>query len=153
MDLPTLNALRASLESGRRFEGVIRAAARRYGVDPHLVLSIVMAESNFDDRALSHKGAIGLMQLMPATARMHNVSNLYDPAQNVYGGVRHLKSLIDRFQGNLLLAIAAYNAGAAAVRKYNSIPPYPETKAYVHRVLAYYRFYRESEIALFDERP
>jgi len=152
MDAPTLNALTASLESGRRFEGIIRAAASRYEVDPYLVLSIVTAESNFNARALSHKGAVGLMQLMPATARMYNVSNLYDPIENIHGGVRHLRFLIERFRGNQLLAIAAYNAGAAAVQKYNRVPPFAETRAYIRRVLAYYRFYRDSEMALFDER-
>ena len=148
MDVLTLHALTASLGSSRRFEGITRSAARKYGVDPYLVLGIMKAESNFNIRAISRKGARGLMQLMPATARFHKVRNIYNPAENIFGGVRHLRLLLDRFGGNLLLAIAAYNAGATAVEKYNNVPPYSETRIYVERVLVYYKFYRESQLAL-----
>ncbi len=152
MDLSTLQALTASLESSRRFEGIVRSAARKYGVDPYLVLGMMNAESNFNTHAVSRRGARGLMQLMPTTARLHKVRNVYDPAENIFGGVRHLRLLLDRFGGNLLLAIAAYNAGATAVKKYDDVPPYSETRTYVERVLVYSKFYRESELALLDSQ-
>ncbi len=140
------NAISSSLELRRKFENIVRAASYRYEIDPYLVLGMIRVESNFDAYARSHKGAKGLMQLMPATARAHRVHNVYDPVQNIYGGVRHLRYLLDRFDGDLELALAAYNAGPSAVNKYNSIPPYRETRNYVRRVMGYYRFYRSSEM-------
>src|SRR3989441_2022473 len=113
----------------------IRGAADRYGVPARLVSAIIRVESSFNPRAVSSKGARGLMQLMPETASVLGVRNTFDPYENIDGGVRHLRGLIDRFGNNLALALAAYNAGEAAVTAYRGIPPYPETRDYVTRIL------------------
>lgn len=144
-------ALSSSLELRRQFEGIVRSASYRYDVDPYLVLGMIRVESNFNAYAVSHKGAKGLMQLMPGTARLHKVDNVYDPTQNIYGGVRHLRLLLNQFDGNIQLALAAYNAGAGAVAKYNSIPPYRETRNYVQRVMGYYQYYRNSEMTYLSQ--
>jgi len=144
-------ALSSSLELQRQFEGVVRSASYRYDVDPYLVLGMIRVESNFNAYAVSHKGAKGLMQLMPGTARFHKVDNVYDPVQNIYGGVRHFRLLLDRFDGNVQLALAAYNAGPGAVAKYNGIPPYRETRNYVQQVMGYHRLYRNSETTYLAE--
>jgi soluble lytic murein transglycosylase-like protein len=123
-------------------DGLIKRSARKYQVDPHLVKAVVAAESNFDVLAVSEKGAQGLMQLMPATAREMGVRAPFRPSENINGGVRYLRSLLDRY-ANLSDAIAAYNAGPVAVDRYGGIPPYPETQAYVKRVLRYYHEYRD----------
>jgi Transglycosylase SLT domain len=115
----------------------IRDAAERYGVPFKLVSAVIRAESGFNPRAVSRKGAQGLMQLMPTTAATLGVRNLFDPRQNIDGGVRHLKGLIDRFL-SLPFALAAYNAGEKAVMQYRGIPPYPETQDYVTKVLYFY---------------
>ncbi|MFP5287843.1 MAG: lytic transglycosylase domain-containing protein [Thermoanaerobaculia bacterium] len=107
-------------------------------IDPKLVRAVIQVESGYNHRARSHKGAMGLMQLMPATASQLRVSDPYDPDENVRGGTQYLRHLIDRFPGRLDLAVAAYNAGPGAVERYNGIPPYRETRDYVKRVLALY---------------
>jgi len=117
-----------------RYAGEIRGASERYGVPERLVSAVIRVESAFNPQAISRKGARGLMQLMPATASMLGVRNTFDPQENIDGGVRHLRSMIDRF-ANLPLALAAYNAGERAVATYQGIPPYPETRDYVTRVL------------------
>jgi len=117
------------------YRDLIRAAAARHDLAPELVESVIRVESNFEARAVSPKGARGLMQLMPATAAKLGVRNAFDGRQNIEGGVRHLRHLVDRYGGNLALALAAYNAGVEAVGRYGGIPPYPETQAYVARVL------------------
>ena len=109
--------------------------AGRYGLSPSLVESVIRVESAFNAAAVSRKGAQGLMQLMPRTATSLGVRNAFDPKQNIEGGVRHLRYLIDRYPGNLPLALAAYNAGAGAVDTYRGIPPYPETQDYVRKIL------------------
>ncbi|HEY5349229.1 MAG TPA: lytic transglycosylase domain-containing protein [Candidatus Lustribacter sp.] len=121
---------------------LIRAGAARWRVDPALVAAIVANESAFDARATSPAGARGLMQLMPGTAASLGVSDVYDPEQNVSGGTRYLRGLLDRFNGDVPKAVAAYNAGPGAVQKYGGIPPFPETQHYVHDVLASYSKYR-----------
>jgi soluble lytic murein transglycosylase-like protein len=113
----------------------IKAAADRYGVPEKLVSAVIRVESGFNPRAVSRKGARGLMQLMPATASVLGVRNTFDPEQNIDGGVRHLRGLIDRFDNNVPLALAAYNAGERAVLSHRGIPPYAETQDYVTRVL------------------
>lgn len=144
---------RVSSPSGDRFERIIRAASERYGVDPYLVQAVIKVESDFQSEARSHKGAQGLMQLMPETARLHNVNNVYDPHHNIDGGVRHLRLLLDRYQGDLRLSLAAYNAGIKAVEKHRGIPPYAETREYVRRVMAYLDRYRKKDgvIPVFGE--
>ena len=112
----------------------IRAASRRYGVDEAVVRAIIHAESAFNPRALSRVGAQGLMQLMPATARRFGVGDAFDAAENIRGGVQYLAWLLKRFDGNVKLAAAGYNAGEGAVDKYKGVPPYAETQRYVERV-------------------
>ena len=120
----------------------IRAAAERNGVAPPLLKAVMAVESNFDPAAISEKGATGLMQLMPATARDMYVSNIFDPAQNIEGGARYLRLLQDRFGGDLEKVLAAYNAGPEAVRRSgDGVPPIPETRAYVRKVIALYDRY------------
>jgi len=128
------------------YEGLIRSASNRYNVDAALIRAIIKVESDFDSSARSHKGATGLMQLMPETARLHNVADLYDPSDNIEGGVRHLKLLLGKYQGDLELSLAAYNAGIKAVEKHGGIPPFAETRDYVKRVLSYYQTYRADSV-------
>jgi len=114
---------------------IITSMAETHGVDPMLVRALIRVESADQPTARSHKGAMGLMQLMPSTARLYKVRNPYDPKANIAAGVKHLKSLLDRFR-TVDLALAAYNAGEGAVKKFNGIPPYRETRDYVSRILA-----------------
>jgi len=114
---------------------IITTMAQAHGVNPMLVQALIQVESNYRPRARSHKGAMGLMQLMPSTARQYQVGNPYDPKANIAAGVKHLKSLLDRL-GTVDLALAAYNAGEGAVKKFNGIPPYRETRDYVARILS-----------------
>ena len=116
-------------------EAHIREVAVRYDIPPILVAAIVEAESEFNPRAVSRRGARGLMQLMPGTASSLRVSDTFDPYENIEGGVRHLRSLMDRYHGNLPVVLAAYNAGEQAVMVYRGVPPYPETRRYVSRIL------------------
>ena len=128
--------------SANSYEDLIRSASDRHSVDPDLIRAVIKVESDFDSSARSNKGAMGLMQLMPETARLHNVVDLYNPSANIDGGVRHLKLLLGRYQGDLELSLAAYNAGIKAVEKHGGIPPFAETREYVRRVLSYYQSYR-----------
>jgi soluble lytic murein transglycosylase-like protein len=114
---------------------IIGALSEAHGVDPLLVRALIQVESNYKPQARSRKGAMGLMQLMPSTARVYNVRNPFDPRANIEAGVKHLKSLLDRY-GGTDLALAAYNAGEGAVAKFNGIPPYRETRNYVSRILS-----------------
>ena len=127
-------------ETWRRLAGpyaeTIRRAAQRHGVDPVLLTAMAEVESGFDPQAISHKGAQGLLQLMPATARRFGVANSFDPDQNVDGGARYLDWLLTHFSGDEQLALAGYNAGEGAVDRYQGIPPFPETERYVVRVLS-----------------
>ena len=128
-------AAAAPLEMGPYGE-IITRVAETHGVDPLLVRALIAVESGDRPRARSTKGAMGLMQLMPSTARLYNVRNPYDPKANIAAGVKHLKSLLDRMGGAVDLALAAYNAGEGAVKKFNGIPPYQETRDYVRRILS-----------------
>lgn len=125
-----------------QWDRYILSTANRYEVEPALIKAIIRAESNFDPLAVSPKGAEGLMQLMPPTAAMLNVVNSFDPVANIEGGVRYFKHLLDKFQGELELSLAAYNAGPAAVERHSGIPPFRETREYVSRVLSFYETYR-----------
>jgi len=121
-----------------QYADLINQIATEEGVDPELVRAIIKTESNFDPRAISRKGGQGLMQLMPGTAGRYAVTNVFDPETNIRGGVRYLRFLHDLFPGQLPLALAAYNAGENVVLRYNRVPPYPETRQYVNRVLRFY---------------
>jgi soluble lytic murein transglycosylase-like protein len=114
---------------------IIKEAADRYGVAEDLIAAVIEAESQFNPRAVSRRGAQGLMQLMPDTAASLGVEDPFSPRENIHGGVRHLRSLLDRFDNNVPLALAAYNAGHVAVVNHGGIPPYPQTRAYVSRIL------------------
>jgi soluble lytic murein transglycosylase-like protein len=124
------------------FDDALKAAAERYGLDPALLKAMAHAESNFSPLAVSHAGAKGIMQLMDATARQLGVKDSFDPAQNIDGGARFLRQLLDRYDGNELLAVAAYNAGPGAIERWGGLPPYSETRAYVPRVMDLQEQYR-----------
>lgn len=120
------------------FSSYIHKAAARHDLEPELIKAVIKTESNGNHRAVSRKGAMGLMQLMPATASDMNVSNPFDPEENIDGGTKYLKYLLEKFNGNLSLALAAYNAGPKTVEKYGKIPPITETKQYVSKVFSLY---------------
>ena len=139
--LATRNTQIASLhvpQSATWINDIVEKAALRHAVDPNLVRAIVQVESGFNPQAVSRKGAIGLMQLMPKTAKSLNVTNPYDPAQNVDAGVRHFRELLDSYNGNLELSLAAYNAGVGAVHRSRGVPRYAETRDYVKRITGIY---------------
>jgi soluble lytic murein transglycosylase-like protein len=124
-------------------EQAVSRAAQQHHVQPALLLAVMKAESSFNPTVVSKAGAVGLMQLIPETAIRHGVRNLYDTNENVIGGAKHLRYLLDRFHGNIRLALAAYNAGERKVDRYGQIPPYKETQDYVKKVLVYYRSYKK----------
>ena len=138
-EIPSAEGIRstryAAPERGRSFDDIIGEHAGRSGVRKNLVRAVIQVESAFNPRALSNKGAMGLMQLMPATARQFGVTNAFDPAENVRGGVAYLRQLLDRYDGDERLALAAYNAGPGAVDRHGqTVPPFAETRDYVKRV-------------------
>jgi soluble lytic murein transglycosylase-like protein len=128
-----------------KYEETVKKTANRYSLEPSLVKAVIRAESNFDPTAISPKGAMGLMQLMPDTARMHEVRNAFDPAENIHGGVRHLRYLMNRYAGKLDLVLAAYNAGTKPVDECGGIPRFPETQEYVRRVRLFQAIYTKSD--------
>jgi soluble lytic murein transglycosylase len=124
-----------------KYDDIIHQVSRLFQVDSYLIKAIIKAESNFDHRALSKKGAQGLMQLMPGTADDMNVKDPFDPKQNIFGGTSYISMLLKRFNNNKALAVAAYNAGPQEVESRNCIPPFPETHTFIKRVMDYYRAY------------
>lgn len=136
----------ASSVNPAEFEQLIKTCSVKYGVNPSLVKAVIHAESGYNPNAVSSKGAGGLMQLMPATAKSLKVADRFNPKDNVEGGVKYLRFLLDTFRGDVSLAVAAYNAGLTKVAKYGGIPPYNETQTYVTRVLSYMKSYQENGI-------
>src|SRR5262245_17858926 len=132
--LPAAHAIIEPPAIPEAFRDIISVAAARHGVDARLVDALIQVESAYHSNARSPKGALGLMQLMPSTARQYGVSNLFDPRTNIEAGVRHLKAMLNRFP-DLPLALAAYNAGEGAVERFGGIPPFKETRDYVSRIL------------------
>ena len=125
-----------------RFNHIIQRAANRYEVDPALVRAIIMAESSYNPKAVSKKGAKGLMQLMPRTAEYLGVEDSFNPEHNIDAGVRYFKQLLDQFNGDVKLALAAYNAGSKRVRKYKGIPPFKDTQYYIRKVFEYHQRFK-----------
>lgn len=125
------------------FQDYINTAGMRYGLDPALLEAIIQVESGFNPHAVSRTGATGLMQLMKETAAQYDLANRFDPAANIDAGARHLKYLMERFDGELPLVLAAYNAGATTVERYQGLPPFPETRQYVTKVLGFHLRYRQ----------
>jgi hypothetical protein len=140
---PTL----ARADDGADYDRIISSLAEKYSVEPALVKAVIRAESSFDPEAVSPRGARGLMQLMPPVARRHGVVDPSDPWQNIRGGVRVLRGLLDRFDNDLQLTLAAYNAGADTVERFNGVPPYRETRRYVVAVLKFRERYLRQPIA------
>jgi soluble lytic murein transglycosylase-like protein len=132
-------AAAAAADLRKMYDPIVKQVARKYRIDAELVHTVIRAESNYDPFAISTAGAMGMMQLMPATAAQYGVRNIFDPAQNIEGGVRYLKDLVKLYEGKTGLVLAAYNAGQEAVRKYKGIPPYPETKSYIAGIMRTYK--------------
>jgi soluble lytic murein transglycosylase-like protein len=130
---PAMTNMTTAVDAVTQYAAIIDRVSREQGVDARLVRAVIQVESAYQRGARSRKGAMGLMQLMPQTARQYAVADPYDPAANIEGGIKHLKALLERWPREL--ALAAYNAGEAAVQKFRGIPPYPETRAYVARIL------------------
>ena len=124
------------------YDGIISRAGKKYGLDAALIKAVIHAESNFNPRAVSNKGARGLMQIMPENDRSLNISDAFDPSQNIMGGAYYLKSLLLRYRNELALALAAYNAGPDTVDRFKQIPPFKETRAYVRKVMGLYTRYK-----------
>ncbi len=129
----------------RHYRSIIEQAARMFNVDPHLIRAVIKAESDFNHRAISRKGAKGLMQLMPKTAKDMRVSNPFNPSENIIGGTRYLAMLLKKFDNDKVLALAAYNAGPDKVEQYGGVPPFPETRGFIMKVLKYYREFKYSK--------
>jgi len=128
----------SNMASANEIVKMIQLSSAKYGVNPQLALAVAKAESDLSPNVVSSAGAVGVMQLMPETARGLGIRNIHDPRENIDGGVAYLKQLLTTFNGDVTKAVAAYNAGPQAVKDYNGIPPYPETKAYVAKVLNLY---------------
>ena len=129
---------RAESGSPQTYDSLIESVADEYGLEASLIHSIIRTESNYDPDAVSTKGAVGLMQLMPETAKRYGVRNLYDPKQNIEGGVKYLKDLMNIFNGKTDFVLAAYNAGINAIKKYGGVPPFPETRRFIEKVKTTY---------------
>jgi hypothetical protein len=135
-DTTTVKSKSKEKKDNSDYHSIVHEKAAVYDLDPGLIKAVIKTESNWNSRAISKKGAMGLMQLMPTTATDMNVSNPFDPEENIEGGTKYLKYLLDRFNGDLTLALAAYNAGPRTVEKYGFVPPISETRQYVNKVLS-----------------
>ncbi|MEE8552957.1 MAG: lytic transglycosylase domain-containing protein [Desulfobacterales bacterium] len=131
------------IEAERLYHSIIIEAANRYQVDPAIVKAIIMAESSYNPKAVSKKGAKGLMQLMPKTAAELGVKDSFNPVCNINGGVQYYKKMLNQFNGDVKLALAAYNAGSRKVKKYQGIPPFKATRYYIKKVFKYYQYYKK----------
>ncbi len=130
--------------TSNQFDPIIADASKKYGLEAPLIKAVIKAESDFDPNAISHKGARGLMQIMPMNYRLLNVENPFDPHQSIDAGARYLRDMMDRYNGKLNLSLAAYNAGPGAVDRHGGVPPYQETEEYIERVMRYYQRYKNS---------
>lgn len=139
---PTIPLHPLQVKSDGKFEPIINAASQRHGISAHLLKAIIKVESDYNPRAVSRKGAKGLMQIMPQTIKALNIANVFDPWENIMGGARYFKQLFNRYEGKLPLALAAYNAGPGVVDRFGSIPPFRETEDYVEKVIKYYYVFK-----------
>jgi soluble lytic murein transglycosylase-like protein len=133
--------------SALTYDHLIKAACRKYYMDPALIMAVIHAESRFDPQAISPRGAVGLMQINPITVRELGIIDPFNPQLNIDGGVRYLKVLLDTFDGDKKLALAAYNAGPAQVHRHNGVPPFKDTKKYIKQVFRYLTFYQKNPIS------
>lgn len=139
-----------ALKPNTLFHPIISRAAAQYQIDPDLVRAIIFAESGYNPTAVSKKGAMGLMQLMPGTAKAMGVEDCFDPEHNIFGGVKYFKKLFIQFDGDVKLALAAYNAGSRRVREFNGVPPFKATKHYIQKVMKHYKKYKVQQTGLVD---
>ena len=149
---PNGSVAQKTLKAPAVYEPAIAEASKKHRLDPHLVKAVIRQESNFNYRDVSRAGAQGLMQLMPETAKGLGVANSFDPYQNIHGGTRYLRMMLEMFHGDLPRALAAYNAGPNAVKKYGGqVPPYKETQNYVRQVMKYYNLYKVDRLFAFED--
>ena len=146
--IPDKKKVEKTLAVNSDYSSFVQKSALKYAIEPELIHAVIRTESNGNQRAVSKKGAMGLMQLMPSTASDMNVGNPFNPEENIEGGTRYLRYLIEKFNGNLTLAIAAYNSGPKTVEKYGNVPPILETRQYVSRVLALYNGKRQYALSV-----
>ncbi|WP_218188069.1 lytic transglycosylase domain-containing protein [Desulfosarcina cetonica] len=143
---PTAPVKKSRPESHLPFHRIVAQVAGRYEIDPSLIQAIIFAESGYNPKAKSKKGARGLMQLMPSTAKAFGVRDIYDPKQNIEGGVRYFKYLLDRYNGDVQLALAAYNAGSRHVEVYAGVPPFKTTQRYIKKVLKFHKKFKREKL-------
>ncbi|MCF8023975.1 MAG: lytic transglycosylase domain-containing protein [Desulfobacteraceae bacterium] len=142
---PTFSAPGVDPKTAGKYEDIIRKSSKKSGIRPELIKAVIRVESGFNPKAVSDRGARGLMQLMPVHTREYNIESPFNPSENIAAGTLYLGRLLERYNGNLNLSLAAYNAGPATVDHYQGIPPYRETRQYVQKVLLYYRHYRNAD--------